>query len=87
MNQIDDDKKAIVESAKKHEEFKKQQQASLVQQGDKAIDPETGEVKNKFYNAVLVTKKAKIKITGTKYQFDQLFRYFQDMGFKCEEID
>ena len=87
LSQIDDDKRAIIESAKKHEEFKKQQQASLVKQGDKAIDPETGEVKDKFYNAVLVTKKAKIKITGTKYQFDQLFRYFQDMGFKCEEID
>lgn len=86
LKDMEEERKYLDDLAKKQAETKKAEQAALLKHGDKAIDPETGEVKDKFYTAVLTTKKKKIEISGTQYQFKQLFSFFKDMGFKLKEL-
>lgn len=85
LSDIDYERDYLNALAKKQAETKKREQSDLQKHGDKAIDPKTGEIKEKYYSAILETKSKKIKITGTKYQFKQLMIYLKDIGFKCDE--
>lgn len=86
LNDMDYERNYLSALAKKQAEAKKREQTDLQKHGDKAINPKTGEIKDRYYSAILETKSKKIKITGTKYQFKQLFGYLKDMGFKCSEV-
>ena len=86
LKDMEEERKYLDDLAQKQAETKKKEQAALLKRGDKAIDPETGEVKDKFYTAVLETKKKKIELSGTKYQFKQLLSFLSDMGFKLKEL-
>lgn len=86
LKDMEEERKYLDDLAQKQAETKKKEQAALLKRGDKAIDPETGEVKDKFYTAVLETKKKKIELSGTKYQFKQLFSFLSDMGFRLKEL-
>ena len=82
LKQMENDRYEIDEIAEKQKESKKKEQEDLIKHGDKAIDPNTGEVIDKMLTATLITKKGKFNLEGTKYQFDQLNTYLLDMGFK-----
>ncbi|MCT3601561.1 DUF1351 domain-containing protein [Lactobacillus acidophilus] len=86
LKDMEEERKYLDDLAQKQAETKKKEQAALLKRGDKGIDPKTGEVKDKFYTAVLETKKKKIELSGTKYQFKQLFSFLSDMGFKLKEL-
>lgn len=86
LSDMDYERNYLSALAKKQAEAKKREQADLQKHGDKAINPKTGEIKDRYYNAILETKSKKIKITGTKYQFKQLMGCLKDMGFKCSEV-
>ena len=74
------EKDELIAIAKKQKETKKREQAELIKQGDKAIDPETGEVKEKTYNFKLEFQNV------TKYQVDQLNSFLRDWGIKARRI-
>lgn len=76
----------VKEEAERNKKARKEAQAKIINKNGKAIDKKTGEVKDDYHTAVLVTKKAKIEIGGTNYQFKQLFNYLTDMGFKCRRM-
>lgn len=59
---------------------------NVVEQNGKAIDKSTGEIKEDYHTALLVTRATKIKLGGTQYQFNQLMKYLKDMGFKLERV-
>lgn len=86
LSDMDYERNYLSALAKKQAEAKKREQADLQKHGDKAINPKTGEIKDRYYNAILETESKKIKITGTKYQFKQLMGCLKDMGFKCSEV-
>lgn len=86
LNDMDYERNYLSALAKKQAGAKKREQTNLQKHGDKAINPKTGEIKDRYYNAILETKNKKIKITGTKYQFKQLMGCLKDMGFKCSEV-
>lgn len=76
----------VKEEAERNKKARKEAQAKIINKNGKAIDKKTGEVKDDYHTAVLVTNKAKIEIGGTNYQFRQLFNYLTDMGFKCRRV-
>lgn len=86
LKSMEEERDYLNDLTQKQAETKKKEQAALLKRGDKAIDPETGEVKDKFYTAVLETNKKKIELSGTKYQFKQLFSFLSDMGFKLKGL-
>lgn len=59
---------------------------NIVEKNGKAIDSKTGEVIADYHIAYIITKKARIKLGGTAYQFNQLMQYLKDMGFKIEKV-
>ncbi len=80
LNDMQAEKDELIEIAKKQKETKKQEQADLVKHGDKAIDPQTGEVKDKTYTFSLEFQNV------TKYQVDQLNSFLKDWGIKARRI-
>ena len=81
-NYAEDVKKA----AERDKKAKTEANKNIVEQNGKAIDKSTGEIKENYHTALLVTSAAKIKLGGTKYQFNQLMKYLKDMGFKLERV-
>ena len=81
-NYAEDVKKAAERDKKAKTEVNK----NIVEQNGKAIDKSTGEIKEDYHTALLVTSATKIKLGGTKYQFNQLMKYLKDMGFKLERV-
>ena len=73
----------MVESEKKP---KPEANKNIVEKNGKALDKNTGEVLADYHIAYLITKKARIKLGGTNYQFNQLLQYLKDMGFKIEKV-
>ncbi|MCO6527805.1 MAG: DUF1351 domain-containing protein [Lactobacillus sp.] len=86
LSQMNSYAQQIKEEAERNAKARKEAQANIINKNGKAIDKKTGEVKDDYYTAILVTKKAKIEIGGTNYQFKQLFNYLTDMGFKCRRV-
>lgn len=80
LNDMQGEKDELVAIAKKQKETKKQEQADLVKHGDKAIDPKTGEVREKTYTVRLELEQV------TKYQWDQLKCFLKDWGIKARRI-
>lgn len=82
MIQMDDYAKQVKEAAEHEIKAKKEQANNVVSHNGKAIDKATGEVvKDDYVKAYLVTRTSKIELSGTKYQFGQLMKYLNDMGF------
>ena len=81
-NYAEDVKKA----AERDEKAKTEANKNIVEQNGKAIDKNTGEIKEDYHTALLVTRATKIKLSGTQYQFNQLMKYLKDMGFKLERV-
>lgn len=65
--------------AKMQAETKKKEQLELKKHGDKAIDPKTGEVKDKVYTVAL-------EIKATKYQLEQLNSFIKDWGIEAKRV-
>lgn len=65
--------------AKLQAETKKKEQLELKKHGDKAIDPKTGEVKDKVYTVAL-------EIKATKYQLEQLNSFIKDWGIEAKRV-
>ena len=81
-NYAEDVKKA----AERDKKAKTEANKNIVEQNGKAIDKSTGEIKEDYHTALLVTRATKIKLGGTQYQFNQLMKYLKDMGFKLERV-
>ena len=81
-NYAEDVKKA----AERDEKAKTEANKNIVEQNGRAIDKSTGEIKEDYHTALLVTRATKIKLGGTQYQFNQLMKYLKDMGFKLERV-
>lgn len=82
LSQIDQYKQELNDIAEHQREEKKkraQEDAKLLHKEGKAIDPKTGEVKEKTYTVQL-------KITATKSQLQQLARYFKDWNIDVERV-
>lgn len=82
-NYAEEVKKAVERENKPKSEANK----NIVEKSGKAIDSKTGEVIADYHIAYLITKKARIKLGGTAYQFNQLMQYLKDMGFKIEKVN
>lgn len=80
LEEMTAERKNLNEIAKKQKETKKREQADLIRKGDKAIDPETGEVKEKTYTVTLEFENV------TKYQLEQLESFLTDWGIKAKRI-
>lgn len=81
-NYAEDVKKA----AERDKKAKTEANKNIVEQNGRAIDKSTGEIKEDYHTALLVTRATKIKLGGTQYQFNQLMKYLKDMGFKLERV-
>ncbi len=81
-NYAEDVKKA----AERDKKAKTEANKNIVEQNGRAIDKSTGEIKEDYHTALLVTSATEIKLGGTKYQFNQLMKYLKDMGFKLERV-
>ncbi len=81
-NYAEDVKKA----AERDKKAKMEANKNIVEQNGKAIDKNTGEIKEGYHTVLLVTRATKIKLGGTQYQFNQLMKYLKDMGFKLERV-
>ena len=81
-NYAEEVKKAVERENKPKSEANK----NIVEKNGKAIDSNTGEVIADYHTAYLITKKARIKLGATTYQFNQLMQYLKDMGFKIEKV-
>lgn len=66
--------------SKAQKETKLNELRDLKKQGDKYVDPETGEVKDK-----IITLKLEVK--GTKWQLKQLYSFIQDNGIEYEGLE
>ena len=81
-NYAEDVKKA----AERDKKAKTEANKNIVEQNGRAINKSTGEIKEDYHTALLVTRATKIKLGGTQYQFNQLMNYLKDMGFKLERV-
>lgn len=66
--------------SKAQKETKLNELNSLKKQGDKYVDPKTGEVKDK----IIVLK---LEVKGTKWQLKQLYSFIQDNGIEYEGLE
>lgn len=78
--------KEVKKAAEREKKPKTEANKNIVEKNGKAIDRSTGEVISDYHIAYLITKKARIKLAGTNYQFNQLMQYLKDMGFKIEKV-
>lgn len=84
--EMDNYSQEVKEAAERDKKAKLEAQKNIVEKNGKAINKETGEVQADYHTAYLITKKARIKLGGTQYQFNQLLQYLKDMGFKIEKV-
>lgn len=66
--------------SKAQKETKLNELNSLKKQGDKYVDPKTGEVKDKII-------ALKLEVKGTKWQLKQLYSFIQDNGIEYEGLE
>ncbi|MBC6342117.1 DUF1351 domain-containing protein [Lactobacillus kimbladii] len=86
LGEMDKYSQEVKEAAERDKKAKLEAQKNIVEKNGKAINKETGEVQADYHIAYLITKKARIKLGGTQYQFNQLLQYLKDMGFKIEKV-
>lgn len=86
LSEMDKYSQEVKEAAERDKKAKLEAQKNIVEKNGKAINKETGEVQADYHTAYLLTKKARIKLGGTQYQFNQLLQYLKDMGFKIEKV-
>ena len=87
LSEMDNDAKEVEKVAERGKEPKTEANKNIVEKNGKAINSKTGEVIADYHIAYLITKKARIKLGGTNYQFNQLLQYLKDMGFKVEKVN
>lgn len=87
LGEMDNYAKEVKKAAEREKKPKTEANKNIVEKNGKAIDKNTGEVITDYHIAYLVTKKARIKLGGTAYQFNQLLQYLKDMGFKVEKVN
>lgn len=85
--EMDNYAKEVKKAAERGKKPKTKANKNVVEKNGKAIDSNTGEVIADYHIAYLITKKARIKLGGTAYQFNQLIQYLKDMGFKIEKVN
>lgn len=86
LSEMDNYAKEVEKAAEREKKPKPEANKNIVEKNGKAIDKNTGEVIADYHIAYLITKKARIKLGGTNYQFNQLLQYLKDMGFKIEKV-
>ena len=84
--EMDNYAQEVKKAAEREKKPKTEANKNIVEKNGKAFDKNTGEVITDYHTAYLITKKAKIKLGGTNYQFNQLMQYLKDMGFKIEKV-
>ena len=87
LGEMDNYAKEVKKAAEREKKPKTEANKNIVEKNGKAIDSNTGEVIADYHIAYLITKKARIKLGGTNYQFNQLLQYLKDMGFKVEKVN
>lgn len=87
LGEMDNYAKEVKKAAERGKKPKTEANKNIVEKNGKAINSKTGEVIADYHIAYLITKKARIKLGGTNYQFNQLLQYLKDMGFKVEKVN
>lgn len=87
LSEMDNYAKEVEKVAERGKKPKTEANKNIVEKNGKAINSKTGEVIADYHIAYLITKKARIKLGGTNYQFNQLLQYLKDMGFKVEKVN
>ena len=87
MGEMDNYAKEVKKAVDRENKPKTEANKNIVEKNGKAFDKNTGEVITDYHTAYLITKKARIKLGGTNYQFNQLLQYLKDMGFKIEKVN
>ena len=85
--EMDNYAKEVKKAVEREKKPKTEANKNIVEKNGKAINKNTGEVITDYHIAYLITKKARIKLGGTNYQFNQLLQYLKDMGFKIEKVN
>lgn len=80
LNAMADYKEDLDAVSKAQKETKLNELNSLKKQGDKYVDPKTGEVKDKII-------ALKLEVKGTKWQLKQLYSFIQDNGIEYEGLE
>lgn len=80
LNAMTEYKEDLDAVSKAQKETKLNELRDLKKQGDKYIDPETGEVKDKII-------ALKLEVKGTKWQLKQLYSFIQDKGIEYEGLE
>lgn len=80
LNAMTEYKEDLDAVSKAQKETKLNELRDLKKQGDKYIDPETGEVKDKII-------ALKLEVKGTKWQLKQLYSFIQDNGIEYEGLE
>lgn len=80
LDAMTDYKEDLDAVSKAQKETKLNELNSLKKQGNKYVDPKTGEVKDK-----IITLKLEVK--GTKWQLKQLYSFIQDNGIEYEGLE
>lgn len=86
LAEMDNYAEEVKKAAERENKANPKSPKNIVEKNGKAIDPKTGEIIADYHTAFLITKKARIKLGGTNYQFNQLLQYLKDMGFKIEKV-
>lgn len=80
LNAMADYKEDLDAVSKAQKETKLNELNSLKKQGDKYVDPKTGEVKDKII-------ALKLEVKGTKWQLKRLYSFIQDNGIEYEGLE
>lgn len=80
LNAMTEYKEDLDAVSKAQKETKLNELRDLKKQGDKYVDPETGEVKDKII-------ALKLEVKGTKWQLKQLYSFIQDNGIEYEGLE
>lgn len=80
LSEMDSYKTDLDDISKKQHETKIQEANDLKRVGDRYIDPDTGEVKEKVITL-------KLEISGTKWQIQQLHSYLRDNGIQYRGLE
>lgn len=80
LNAMTEYKEDLDAVSKAQKETKLNELRDLKKQGDKYIDPETGEVKDKII-------ALKLEVKGPKWQLKQLYSFIQDNGIEYEGLE
>lgn len=80
LNAMEDYKNDLDAVSKAQKEAKLNRLNNLKKQGDKYIDPSTGEIKEKIISI-------KMEVKGTKWQMEQLQSFLKDKGIEYEGLE